>query len=210
MKIAISGAHGVGKTQLARKLAEALGLPIIDEVARTVAQQMGIKSCADILAQLDAGKWGAVLKYQHKIITAQIQAERATDWISDRSVMDIAGYIHLYATLIADKKQRKSALIDAKTYSEGIMPLTRKYDAIVYVPVPRGLQAAEDDGFRLTAYQAELDKILRGLLKKAECMVIRLPRVDVGERDKWVDYAIRRIDNVKKMGKTVRRRDSEG
>lgn len=50
MRIAITGAHGVGKSTLALLLATELQLPLIEEIARATAEKMGYMNTREIVA----------------------------------------------------------------------------------------------------------------------------------------------------------------
>lgn len=92
-RIAITGAHGDGKTTLAKALSETLGLPLITERAREEARNMGIGHCRE-LVQDRALAW----KFQEEVLEAQIraQAEKPDGFVSDRSTLDCIAYFRLY------------------------------------------------------------------------------------------------------------------
>lgn len=178
-RIAVSGAHGVGKTTLATSLAEELGLPLIREVAREVAQDFGFKTTREIAASNPGKK----TLYQISVFYTQIKAEkgRKRGFVSDRSVFDNLAYSLFYGlNAVAEY------LIDeAISHSEN-------YDFIVYCPIPDSDTPA-DDGFRLTdkESQIQVDEILRGLVEQARCPVIWLSR----DRDTWLDQVLENLKN---------------
>lgn len=176
-RIAVSGAHGVGKTTLATSLAKELGLPLIGEVAREVAQGFGFKTTGEIMASNPGKK----TLYQINVFYTQIKTEkgRKRGFVSDRSVFDNLAYslfYGLYSTV--------SYLLDEAVAH------SRNYSLIVYCPIPTS-DGPADDGFRLTdkESQTQVDKILRGLVEQARCPVIWLSR----DRDIWLDQVLENL-----------------
>ena len=88
MKIAITGSHGVGKTTLAKLLAEHLDIYLIKEVAREIMEQWNIEPW-----QLPPSQ---AQDYQQAIIDRQIQREEQTSdlesFVIDRTGFDCLGY----------------------------------------------------------------------------------------------------------------------
>ena len=108
MKIALVGAHGVGKTTLAMKLAEHLNIPFIPEYAREVLKRIG-KNWRYLKDQ----EW---IEFQMLLMAERIKTmhEAPEHYVMDRTVIDVAAYtimglIHRdemfqnrYAGMIAD------------------------------------------------------------------------------------------------------------
>src|SRR5690606_10278039 len=90
MKIGICGSQSTGKSTLAKLLAERLGLPLITEQARFVAQTMAIRSEIDLRATAPSVQ----ARFQQKCLQAQKIAEMAhpNGFVSDRTVIDNAAY----------------------------------------------------------------------------------------------------------------------
>lgn len=190
MKIAISGSHGVGKTTLAKALCEELNFPMISEVARTVAKEMGIENTDEIRkADMDL-----ITQFQTRIFYDQLLAESGypdhiegyTDFISDRSIFDCVAYMILYGM---DKQLIDKFISAAALMSSG-------YSMIVFCPVPEGI--ISDDGFRLTDKESQIrySAILKDLLlKQALCPVVYLKT----DRDKWFESVLS-IEIIKLLG----------
>lgn len=190
MRVAISGAHGVGKTTLGRALAIKTQLPFIEEVARRVAKSYRFKNTQDILDASEETKRA----FQAKVLITQVFDEaihRQSGFISDRSVLDIVAYMELYE--IWDDYITLRAIKHTSTY-----------DMIIYCPIPEGA-GIDDDGFRLTTLQKEYDEILRRLVKHAQCEVLYLP----ADRRLWLAKAIERLErgkdgHIRQSGSTTR------
>lgn len=181
MRIAISGAHGVGKTTLSKALAKTLNLPRIQEVARTKAKEMHLNTTEEILNADDKTK----MEFQRQVFYEQVMAEMTyaverKSFISDRSVFDAIAYMQLY--------NLPPEFIDGFINYAARYSVT--YDLIVYCPIPA--KGIIDDGFRLTDQksQATIDIYIKYLLLSyAECSILELSSV----RDTWHDTVIQHI-----------------
>ena len=177
IKIAISGTHGVGKTTLAKRLAESLYVPLLSEVARDVAVSTGIEHTE----QISEGSYLAKLMFQGAIFGLQGLKEKMYPggFVSDRSILDCIAYCYLYGL----PEHFISTLREAALIHSG------GYDLIIYCPIP-GCHV-QDDGFRLTdkISQQKVDSYIQELIQDARCPVLRLG----GERDTWFEDAMERI-----------------
>lgn len=174
MRIAISGAHGVGKTTLAKSLAGKLNLPLVEEVVRSVASDFGYKTTEEIRTAEMISK----VKFQNAVFDRQIEEETA-HFVSDRSIFDCVGYCCLY------KLPRDIVSYMRKEASKH----SKKYDFIVYCPIPK--DDIISDGFRLTdkCSQRDVNFYIYALLMTAECPVLWL-----GEnRDLWEEEVLEYI-----------------
>lgn len=183
MKIAISGAHGVGKTTLAGKLAKALALPQIEEVVRSVARDFGFRTTGQIQ------KSGLLDKclFQNTLFVRQAVTEMQfkNGFVSDRSMLDFVAYCYLYN--LPDhyvEILQKEALRHSEFY-----------DLLVYCPIPDVV--LENDGFRLTDKDSQkvVDAAIRGLLNEAECPVIGLGI----DRSSW-EREVLEVCNLPRIG----------
>lgn len=177
MRIGVSGSHGVGKTTLANKLRRVTRLPAIDEIARTVANEMGFEDNE----QIRAADRETLKIFQQRIYYNQLLAERElSTFISDRTVFDVIAYKHLYGL--------DRGLIDE--FTQHASRHSASYDLIFFCPIPTAEIAA--DGFRLTdpASQISIDFHLKTLLMNhAKCPVIFLP----SDRGTWFKTAVHQI-----------------
>ena len=117
MRIGITGAHGVGKTMLARELSRRLNLPLIEEQARVVAKIMGVRNCNELLKINDLAR-----DFQVAVLMSQAAMEEifSRGFVSDRTTLDCLAYWRLYGL-------KESGVYAGKC-------LSREYDLLVYVP----------------------------------------------------------------------------
>jgi nicotinamide riboside kinase len=143
---------------------------------------MGLDNC-EILQSSDRE---TIRLFQSKVYYQQLLVEsELTDFISDRSIFDIVAYMEFYGL--------PSELVDQ--YLQYAIKHSANYDAIIYCPIPKGVELTAD-GFRLLNGQKEYDFILKRLLFQAECRVVKLTR----DRSQWLDRILA-ISPVKKYTK---------
>lgn len=142
MKIAVVGAHGTGKTTLAKAISEQQGLPLITEQARIVAKEMNINNCQSLLVNPELAR-----AFQWKVLERQIKAQlEHNEFVSDRSTLDCIAYWKLY---LGDKdKETNQYIFKARLHA------WKQLNLIIYVPP---VMPARDDGFRLVNKQREVD-----------------------------------------------------
>ena len=155
MKIAITGAQGVGKTTLARQINKDYpDLKILPEAAR-LAKEAGYG--IDHTSTAETELW---------LIAKQIELESmANKWIADRCGIDLLAYIHHLFS-------EESALIEFATKT--LVPRFNDYDLILYLP--SGEFAIEDDGVRTTdvKFQQAVDQRIRDVLEKHKIPFVKI------------------------------------
>ena len=155
MKIAITGAQGVGKTTLAKQInQEYPDFSILPEAAR-LAVEAGYK--LDHTATTETELW---------LIDKQIELEGLeSKWVADRCGIDLLAYIHHLFS-----KEKDLIEFAAQT----LVPRFRKYDLVLYLP--GGQFAIEDDGLRTTdiKFQQDIDKQVRDILTKHQIPFVEI------------------------------------
>jgi predicted ATPase len=171
MRVAITGAHGVGKSTLAAELGEALGVPVLATPGRTLAgRELPVNEQATVASQMIA--W---------LIQYRLEREQAA-WVAPRSLIDVWAYTALAAG------RRQSGAIDAALFEElgRAMPhaLCGAYEELIYIPP---LIALEADDVRPTgeAFQRATDEAILEALAHWE-----VPHTSVDVRDRPVVTAL--------------------
>ena len=155
MKIAITGAQGVGKTTLAEQINNDYpDLKILPEAAR-LAKQAGYN--LDQTATIETELW---------LIRKQIELESIeNNWVADRCGIDLLAYIHHLFS-------KESALMEFATKT--LVPRFSNYDLVLYLP--SGQFAIEDDGVRVTdiKFQQAIDRRVRDVLEAHKIPFIKI------------------------------------
>lgn len=143
LMIGITGSHGTGKTTLANRLSCELGLPKIDEIARTVhAMGYGLDD-------------QATLESQQLIWLGQYYEELTLNrYVSDRTLIDPLAY----TSLLFGDSPGLNAVANITHHV-----INSHYTALFYIPIEFELEA---DGIRSEnlAWQQEVDYKILSLL----------------------------------------------
>jgi nicotinamide riboside kinase len=134
MRVALTGAHGVGKSILAEELSGVLEVPVLSTPGRTLAARgLPVNEQATVTSQTLA--W-----------LLQFRFERELDrWVAPRTLIDVWAY-----TLQAAARQEMSALEDGlldELYRATPLAVAGRYDELIYIPPRIALQG---DGVRPT------------------------------------------------------------
>ena len=149
MKIAIAGAHGVGKTTFAKALAKRLGFNYIHDIVREEATPKGFVINENTPSEVQL--W---------LISRQWELEKNTPetWVSDKSLFDY----FVYGEIILKDKAIKKVI-------KNVVERNSDYNFVFYLPIEFPM---EIDGIRSNdlEFQKEVDnrykKYLEGLGKK--------------------------------------------
>lgn len=171
MKIAITGAMGVGKTTLANDLSEATGIDILPEVARIMAEE-GVK--------LDKG---ITIETERKIFERQMLLEDETkgNIIADRCLVDALAYtMELFWNELDLIEKIRTELNK------------NRYDVIFYIAPEFPI---EEDGLRSTdiKFQKKIDSKIRRILKLGNLNWHKLN----GTREERVDQVFKHLTSIK-------------
>jgi nicotinamide riboside kinase len=175
VRIAITGAHGVGKSTLAARLGDTLGLSELPTPGRTLAAQgLPINDAATVTSQVVA--W--LLQYR-------LERERNA-WVASRSLIDV----WVYTTQAATSHELDPIERALVTELAGATPLAIKdaYDELIYVP-PRITLVADDARSADKDFQDSIDAGIREALADW-----RIDHVELDVRDEQaVDALVERL-----------------
>ncbi len=143
LKIYVCGAHSTGKTTLARHLAQELGLPLINEVARQVMAELEL-SFETLRVDLRR-----VAEYQREVFRRQTQVEEQypRGFVSDRTFCNLA-YAARHSLVLHE-------LIDAQ--AERYFERVRREGLVFFVRPHR--ECMSDDGMRERVEWDEINRI---------------------------------------------------
>ena len=123
--IAFIGSHGVGKSELSRRIAEILDYPYIEEQARISMQKLNITNLDELRKDKDMFSI-----FQHDILRRQFNKEAEymdTGFISDRSTM--CNWIYMFLN-------NSDCIEIQQTYKRLALNNFRQiYDLVIYVPI---------------------------------------------------------------------------
>ena len=144
IKIAITGAQGVGKTTLAKQLQETTGHALLPEAARIlIAKGHKMDKHVSIATEME-------------LLSCQKELELTKgSWIADRCFVDLLAYtIVLFPNHTNMHDQIREELAKAE------------YDVILYIPPEFTI---EDDGVRSTdsKFRYAIDRNIRKILRKS-------------------------------------------
>jgi len=172
MRLTICGAHGVGKTTLAKALSERLGLPLIPEVARDL-QAEGFP----ILSETDLPTLETQFAIFGKMLYLEQLYARRGGFVSDRSLLDNVAYFRL----VESADWVWDPLVSfAREYAK------HSYDLIVYVPIEFDLKG---DGVRST--DREIQRFIDGVIR---VLLLGIPHLVVsGSVEERVSKVLRKV-----------------
>ena len=174
MRIAISGSAGIGKTTLARQLAEYYKIPMIAEGVREYLREKGLtlqEARAQSLYDFQTAIW-----QRHSYLT-----QKYPDFIADRSFVDFLVYASYHISPEADWLPEYINKVASYAYA---------YDLIIILPF--GNFPIVSDGTRKTnpLYQRDIH---RSVIDTAERYAVTVCKI-TGKPDKYLELAVAAID----------------
>lgn len=177
-RIAVTGASGVGKTVFAKRLASALNLPCIEEIARRVCAEMGYQRIGEIPDQEG---------FKNKVLEEQIAAENeSAEFVSDRSAID--------CWILWQRWNICSAMTyDSEALYEKVRAHAKSYTHIIYIPP---LFTPSEDGFRWIEpdYIKQIDRITRTTLYDLD-LLKRSYTIDTDNLENRIQNVLRWLDS---------------
>ena len=168
MKIAIAGAHGVGKTTFAKALAKKLDFNYIHDIVREEAVKKGFVINENTPPEVQT--W---------LISRQWELERNTPqgWVADKSLLDY----FVYGNIILKDQNVKNVVRD-------IVERNSRYDKVFYLPIEFPMEA---DGIRSNdlEFQKEVDGRYKECLKEFNIEYVALS----GSVEERVNQAIKHL-----------------
>ena len=119
-KIGICGAHGTGKTTLARIISEQYDLPIISQLMRNFWQEYGVMDFEKLPKDVRT-------TFQKESLLRQIDAEDSTDnFVTDRTVLDQIAYTKMSSNMSG---------VDLAIYEQLCRERLNRYTHLIYLPI---------------------------------------------------------------------------
>jgi nicotinamide riboside kinase len=182
VRVAITGAHGAGKSTLAAELAGALRLPELPTPGRTLAAR-GLPVNEDATVSSQTVAW---------LLQFRLEREQP-EWVASRSLIDVWAYTVQAAARV------KLAAVEAAMFAEleQAMPVAieHAYDALIYVPPLIPLKA-DDVRPAGAAFQDATDEAIRGALQRWD-----VAHVSVEVRDRAAVQAV--VDRLVRVSRAV-------
>jgi adenylate kinase family enzyme len=161
-KIYLCGSAGVGKTTLAKEVAELTGLPFISGSAKELSLAYGFKSHKELLEAFEKDAEFA-MQYQYGLLDyRKTQAEELDGFITDRSPIDNIAYFLLSLA-------HKISTERAREYIEYALESIKEGSKVVFLQRHPGI-ALENDNHRLhnEYYQALVEYTIAGVINSLE------------------------------------------
>ena len=150
MRVAITGAHGVGKSTLAEELSEVLAVPVLSTPGRTLAAR-GLPVNEDATVASQSVAW--LLQYRFE--------RDQPAWVTPRSLVDVWAYT-VQASRRAAPTPLEAALLEELERSTPLA-VAERYDHLIYIP-PRIELQADDVRPSGEAFQRATDEAIVGAL----------------------------------------------
>lgn len=121
LKIGICGAHGTGKTTLAKEVHNLFGTPIITNLMRSFWAQNGVADFEKLPKDIRT-------IFQKESLLKQIESEESyiTGFITDRTVLDQIAYTKMSSNMIG---------VEFEIYEQLCKERLKSYTHLIYLPI---------------------------------------------------------------------------
>jgi len=172
-KIALTGAHGTGKTTLVDIISREMNITSIKNTVRTFWEKSGVEDFEKIPRNIRG-------EFQKLLILNQIKKEDdifGNSYITDRSLIDYLAYTKVSSDIQESDWNILKALVKERVKS---------YTHIIYVPIE--FEAQKERLRADIAIQQDIDKVIQELL----------PEICQGDKFVWISGSIKeRVQMIK-------------
>ena len=173
LKIGICGAHGTGKTTLAKAVHELYGTPIITNLMRSFWQENGVADFEKLPKDIRT-------IFQKESLLKQIEAEETytTGFITDRTVLDQIAYTKMSSNMIG---------VEFEMYEQLCKERLKSYTHLIYLPIE---------------FESEQETLRADIKTRSECADIMKSYLDKWMPDRYTIIKgefDQRIEQVKKL-----------
>ena len=174
-KIAVAGAHGVGKTTFSEALSKRLALNYIPDVVRVEAFPKGFEINETTPPEVQA--WLTMRQWELERLTTR-------PWIADKSLLDY----RVYGDLVLSDDGVSGEI---KQMIKSVIERNGNYDKVFYLPIEFPI---EDDGIRSAdpKFQSIVDQNYKKFLREKGIKYIVL----TGSVEERVNQAIKHLNEV--------------
>lgn len=193
MRIAITGAASTGKTTLAKKISQEMGLPFVGNAARRVSREIG-------LGPKNIDNYDDLFWFQEAVLRDMMTLHKQPAYVTDRSVSDVYAYTLLGLVRLWDEsgtaptQAHLGRLAEIRIDCKSLAPV---YNLILRTPLETPFM---DDGFRFAPKQLDREREDRTLIWACRDLNIfpELVKGSVVERMRCVTNLVERFHPERK------------
>lgn len=193
LRVAVSGSHRNGKTELTKKLSDKMGVPYID--ANVSASFESMKFSPD--SYFTFGERVSIQKvvFQNMKNILDFYSGKMNSYLFDRSPVDMIGY------LLANIDQTTSSIFDkdVKEFIQSCISLTREhFDLVIFVPTGFDsvtfCEGKNGKVYSSLAYRMAISNVISGVYSDFldDFKVIKIPG-SVSTTDERVDFVLNKL-----------------
>jgi nicotinamide riboside kinase len=174
LKIGICGAHGTGKTTLAKEVHQLFGTPIITNLMRSFWQQNGVADFEKLPKDIRT-------IFQKESLLKQIEAEESylTGFITDRTVLDQIAYTKMSSNMIG---------VEFEIYEQLCKERLKSYTHLLYLPIE---------------FESEQEALRADIKTRGECAEIMKSYLDKWMPNQYTVISGEFEDRVKQVKKLL-------